>query len=81
MNVDLKQEKFSHCRCQTCGHFAKEASFNPRIVPLGESNIPTITWTVHPQEPGVGIELTTINYNCPICNSPYIEPFFTTELQ
>lgn len=78
MNVDLKQENFSHCKCQACGHFAKAEFFNPKVVPLSESNI--VKWTIT-SETGEGIELTTINYNCPICNSPYIEPYFTTELQ
>lgn len=80
MIADLKQENFSHCKCQACGHFAEQAFFNPRLVPLDQSNIPTIKWEMPDNDPS-GIILQAINYNCPICNSPYVEPFFKTELQ
>ena len=78
MNIEMKQENFSHCKCQNCGHFAKEFDFNPRMVPVEESNLPNVTWTIESNDGPITLE--TINYNCPICNSPYIEPYFGTEL-
>jgi len=78
MNLQMKQEEFSNCKCQNCGHFARVEAFNPTIVDLEDSNVPTVKLTI--ENPSDEISIQTINYNCPICNSPYVEPFFGTEL-
>jgi Zn finger protein HypA/HybF involved in hydrogenase expression len=78
MNLEMKQENFSHCKCQACGHFAKQEFFNPRLVPLDESNLPTVQWTIEKSDGPMKLE--TINYNCPMCGSPFVEPYFETEL-
>jgi len=78
MNIEMKQENFSHRKCQACGHFAVSEKFNPEMVPLEKSNLPNIKWEI--TQSSEGLELNTINYTCPICGSPYVEPYFGTEL-
>jgi Zn finger protein HypA/HybF involved in hydrogenase expression len=78
MNLEMKQENFSHCKCQACGYFSKMEYFDPEVVPLEESNIPTVKWTIENND-GL-MKLETINYKCPICGSPHVEPYFETEL-
>jgi hypothetical protein len=77
MNIQMQQSNFSHCKCQACGHFAIADKFNPRMVLLSESNLPGFKFEVTSGDENI---LQTINYNCPICDSPYVEPFYPNEI-
>lgn len=78
MTLYFKQENFSHCRCLNCRHFARIEEFNPRQVPVDESNNECVKITI--TEKTEGIELLTTDFNCPICNSWNCEPEFLTNI-
>lgn len=75
MNAEIKNENFTHCKCQNCGFFGMDIKFNPRTVPLSETNLPNMKFTITQGS------IDTINYNCPICDSPFVEPYFLSEQQ
>lgn len=76
MNADLIQGKPSNARCLKCGFSARIDKFSPEIVPIEQSNVFEIKIT----SKGEGLELATINMKCPICDNPYVETLYESEL-
>ena len=79
MKADMQQGNFSHAKCQACGHMALIDKFNPTLVDLQDCNLPNISFEVTETKDSP-VKLQTVNMNCPICTSPFVEAIFPNEV-